>query len=196
MFGLWSAAGGVKARPEAGEAQLVARIAQGDRAAFQTLYRLYFPRLARFLDRMVRNPALLEEIINDTLMVVWQKAATYDHSCKVSTWVFAIAYRQGLKAVNGADGPVESDFSLHPGDASHEPENALGQQQRQQDIQRALASLSFEQRTVMNLTYYHDMGYQEIADTMGCPVNTVKTRMFHARQRLRAMLSTHMEELA
>jgi RNA polymerase sigma-70 factor (ECF subfamily) len=48
----------------------------------------------------------------------------------------------------------------------------------------------------VSLSYYHEMGYQEIADTMGCPVNTVKTRMFHARQRLRTLLSAHMEELA
>jgi RNA polymerase sigma-70 factor (ECF subfamily) len=80
-------------RADGGEPQLLRQIAAGDRTAFQALYRLYFPRLARFLDRMVRNAPLLEEIINDTMLVVWQKAQTYDHSCKVSTWIFAIAYR-------------------------------------------------------------------------------------------------------
>lgn len=183
-------------RMDGGEEELLRQIADGDRVAFQSLYRLYFPRLARFLDRMVRNGPLIEEIVNDTMLVVWQKAHTFDHSCKVSTWVFAIAYRQGLKAVNRLDEPVESDFELQAGDASQEPEQAALQQQLQQDVSRALDALPLEQRVVVSLTYYHDMAYQEIAETMNCPVNTVKTRMFHARQRLRGMLSAHMEEMS
>lgn len=183
-------------RTDGGEPQLLRQIATGDRTAFQALYRIYFPRLARFLDRMVRNAPLLEEIINDTMLVVWQKAQTYDHSCKVSTWIFAIAYRQGLKAVNMLDEPVESDFEQQAGCASHEPEQAALQQQLQQDVGRALDALPMEQRVVVSLAYYHDMAYQEIAETMDCPVNTVKTRMFHARQRLRGMLSAHMEEIS
>ena len=63
------------------------------------------------------------------------------------------------------------------------------------DLNRALRALPMEQRVVVSLTYYHEMGYKEIAETMECPVNTVKTRMFHARQRLRFMLSDSMEEI-
>jgi len=197
MFKQWRGeSAAARSHPDKTEAHLVRQIAAGDREAFQALYRIYFPRLARFLDRMVRNTALIEEIVNDTMLVVWQKAHTYDHSSKVSTWVFAIAYRQGLKAINVRDEPVESDFELHAGDARQEPENALVHQQLQQGVSRALDALSLEQRVVVSLTYYHDMGYQEIAETMGCPVNTVKTRMFHARQRLKGMLSVHMEEIS
>jgi RNA polymerase sigma factor (sigma-70 family) len=184
-----------KRTADGGEAQLITAVAAGDRAAFQALYRAYFPRLARFLDRMVRNSTLIEEIVNDTMLVVWQKAHTFDHSCKVSTWVFAIAYRQGLKAINIRDEPVEADFELHYGDERHEPEYAAERMQLRAGVAQALNALSLEQRVVVSLTYYHDMAYQEIADTMGCPVNTVKTRMFHARQRLRGMLSFHTEEI-
>lgn len=192
----WGAeSGSARARPaERGEAQLVKQIAAGDRAAFQLLYRAYFPRLARFLDRMTRNLPLIEEIINDTMLVVWQKADTFDDSCKVSTWVFAIAYRQGLKAVNGLDEPVEQEFEQH-GDVWCEPEHAAERQQLRLGVGRALDALPLEQRVVVSLTYYHDMDYKEIAETMGCPVNTVKTRMFHARRRLRELLSAHMEPL-
>ncbi|NHZ94393.1 RNA polymerase sigma factor [Massilia sp. CCM 8734] len=199
MLKQWRARfGGTPAAPAApadtGDTALIALIAGGDRDAFQALYRKYFGRLARFLDRMVRNGALIEEIVNDAMLVVWQKAHTFDHTCKVSTWVFAIAYRQGLKAVNMRDEPVESNFELEAGDPRQEPEQALAQQQLQQGVGEALKALSLEQRVVVTLTYYHDMGYQEIAETMGCPVNTVKTRMFHARQRLRVLLSAHQEE--
>ncbi|SFV00662.1 RNA polymerase sigma factor [Pseudoduganella namucuonensis] len=183
-------------RVDSGEDELIRRIADGDRAAFQSMYRIYFPRLARFLDRMVRNTPLIEEIVNDTMLVVWQKAHTFDRSCKVSTWVFGIAYRQGLKAVNRVDEPVESDFESQPGDASQEPEQAALALRLRQDVGRALDALPLEQRVVVSLTYYHDMAYQEIAEAMNCPVNTVKTRMFHARQRLRGLLSAHMEEMS
>jgi RNA polymerase sigma factor (sigma-70 family) len=195
MFTKWRAQGANARTPpaERSEAQLIALVVDGDRDAFQALYRAYFPRLARFLDRMTRNPPLIEEIINDTMMVVWQKAATYDHSCKLSTWIFAIAYRQGLKAVNGQDEPVEEE-NEQPGESWREPEFALERLQLQQGVGVALEALPLEQRVVVSLTYFHDMDYKEIAETMGCPVNTVKTRMFHARRRLRDLLSVHMEQ--
>lgn len=174
--------------------ELVRLVGSGDRLAFQALYRAYFPRLARFLDRMTRNVPLLEEIINDTMLVVWQRADSYDGSSKVSTWIFGIAYRQALKALRDLDEPVE-DAAETPGETWHEPEHAMSARQLQHGVGRALDALPLEQRAVVCLTYYHGMAYQEIAETMGCPVNTVKTRMFHARLRLKDMLSDHMEEI-
>ncbi|WP_343728473.1 sigma-70 family RNA polymerase sigma factor [Duganella sp.] len=179
---------------ELDEGMLLRRVCGGDRLAFQALYRAYFSRLARFLDRMTRNVPLVEEIINDTMLVVWQKASTFDGSCKLSTWIFAIAYRQALKALRGLDVPLEPQED-QPGEAGTEPEHALAARQLQRGVSRALDALPMEQRMVVSLTYYHGMAYQEIADTMGCPVNTVKTRMFHARQKLKDMLSDHMEEM-
>lgn len=179
---------------EADDGELVRQIREGDRLAFQALYRAYFPRLARFLDRMTRNVPLLEEVINDTMLVVWQKADSYDGSSKVSTWIFGIAYRQALKALRALDEPLE-DLPEPPGEEWHEPEHALAARQLQRGVGRALDALPLEQRAVVCLTYYHGMAYQEIAETMGCPVNTVKTRMFHARLRLKDMLSDHMEEI-
>jgi len=179
---------------ELDEGGLLLRIRGGDKLAFQMLYRAYFSRLARFLDRMTRNVPLVEEIINDTMLVVWQKADTFDGSCKLSTWIFAIAYRQALKALRGLDVPLEPQED-QAGEAGAEPEHALAARQLQRGVSRALDQLPMEQRMVVSLTYYHGMAYQEIAETMDCPVNTVKTRMFHARQKLKDMLSDHMEEM-
>jgi RNA polymerase sigma factor (sigma-70 family) len=178
---------------DADEVKLVARIEAGDRAAFTQLYRAYFPRLARFLDRMTRNPGLIEEIINDTLLVVWQRAGSFNHSSKVSTWIFAIAYRKALKGIRDLDEPVESDADESAGDAAAEPEIALSTLQLQHLVARALDALPPLQRTVVNLVYYHGMGYEEIAAIMDCPVNTVKTRMFSARTRLKVLLAGQLE---
>lgn len=184
---------GVKLRQiELHDVQLIDRIAASDLQAFDALYRSFFPRLTRFLDRMTRNVALIEEIINDTMFVVWQKAHTYDRTCKVSTWIFSIAYRKALKAIRGVDEPIEADFEHIAAEEECGPEQQIGQQQIQRCVSHALDALPIEQRTVVNLAYYHGMGYQEIAETMDCPVNTIKTRMFHARKRLRILLSSVM----
>ncbi|MBI3712676.1 MAG: sigma-70 family RNA polymerase sigma factor [Burkholderiales bacterium] len=189
-MGIWGSRG-VKTRDLSGEAlerDLLAQIAIADRNAFERLYRIYFDRLARFLDKMTRNSSLIEEVINDTMMVVWNKAQTFNGSSKVSTWIFAIAYRQALKALNAYEEPLEAEHDERQSEAHFEPDFQLYAKQIDQEFGRALLALSVEQRTVVSLTYYHDMGYQEIADTMDCPVNTVKTRMFHARQRLKTLL--------
>lgn len=179
---------------EANEVRLIGLIAGGDRLAFTQLYRAYFPRLTRFLDRMTRNPALIEEIINDTLLVVWQKASSFNHTSRVSTWIFAIAYRKALKAIGALDEPVESDADDSAGPPACQPDIALSLQQLQYNVAQALDALPPVQCAVVNLAYYHGMGYDEIAAIMDCPVNTVKTRMFNARARLRITLAGQLED--
>ncbi len=180
-------------RDESAELRLIGQIADGDRRAFETLYRAYFSRLARFLDRMTHNTAMIEEIVNDAMLVVWRRADTFDSSCKLSTWIFAIAYRTALKAIKYRDEPVDADPDLLYGDETFEPEAGFSQQQLQDRVAQALDVLPMEQRMVVNLTYYHGMGYEEISGIMECPVNTVKTRMFHARRRLKTLLADQAE---
>ncbi|WP_370663399.1 RNA polymerase sigma factor [Massilia rhizosphaerae] len=176
-----------------GEASLVGRVAAGDRRAFEMLYRAYFPRLARFLQRMTRSVPLIEEIVNDTLLVVWQKAATFDGSCKVSTWVFAIAYRKACKALHALDEPAVDAAEECAGDDAGRPDWRFEQQRLAHAVDAAVAALPLAQRAAFQLTFYHDMGYAEIAEIMECPVNTVKTRLFHARRRLATLLEDQLE---
>jgi RNA polymerase sigma-70 factor (ECF subfamily) len=180
--------------PDASDVQMISQVAGGDRHAFEALYRSYFPRLTRFLNAMTRSVQLIEEIVNDTMLVVWQRAHRFDGTSKVSTWIFAIAYRTACKAIKGLDEPVDIDPDLFQGDAGYEPEHELNLQQLRRAIGAALDDLPAAHRTVVQLTYHHDMGYAEIAEIMDCPVNTVKTRMFYARRRLRLLLAGQLEE--
>lgn len=175
------------------EARLLSRIAAGDKLAFEELYRAYFPRLQRFLRRLSRSPELIEEVVNDTMLVVWQKAATFDGSCKVSTWVFAIAYRKALKGLKLSDEPVESDATEYIDEGGRQPERELDQRQLRESVAQALELLPLAQRIVAVLAYYHEMGYSDIADVLDCPLNTVKTRMFHARAKLKESLANERE---
>ena len=170
------------------DAALIDRVARHDLAAFEALYRAYHPRLERFLARMTARAGVAEEVINDTMLVVWNRGRAYNRQSKVSTWIFAIAYRKTLKALQregaAADEPGDEEADPEAG-----PERRAAARETRALLAQALERLSFEQRAVLNLTYFHGMGYGEIAQIVECPVDTVKTRMFHARRRLRAILA-------
>jgi RNA polymerase sigma-70 factor (ECF subfamily) len=177
------------------EAALLGRVAAEEKDAFEALYRLYSPRLQRFVRGVTKQPALVEEILDDTMMVVWRKAYTFNHSSKVSTWILAIAYRQSLKALKRL-GQLHDTEPYEPMDASAPgPDDALQQQEVRKHLDDALAALSPEQRAVMELTYYFGYACRDIAQIMGCPVDTVKTRMFYARRKLKASLASQREAI-
>jgi len=177
------------------EVALIERVARGDMRAFETLYRHYFPRLVRFIERMTRRPELVEEILNDTMFVVSTSAHKYNRSSKVSTWIFAIAYRKSLKALRDVDIPVESDESADAIADPMEPRDEVVQAQLRRVLSEAVDALSANHRAVIELTYFHEIGYREIAQIMDCPVETVKTRMFHARRRLKTLLPERLEDI-
>lgn len=165
------------------ELELLRQVASGDRTAFKELYLIYHRRLARFLMRMTSRHDLIEEVINDTLWTVWLKAGDFRGDSLVSTWIVGITYRRALKALRKhsparpmpiEDVPVARDVYL-------EDEN-------RQWLGQALAELPLEQRLVMEFSYLMGHSCEEIAQIMQCPVNTVKTRMFHAREKLRRSL--------
>lgn len=171
------------------EAYLVSRVLDRDSRAFHELYQSYRPRLTRFLVNLVRRPSLVEEVLNDTMMVVWNRLEGFKGDSKLSTWVFAIAYRKAMKAVQRNDEPVESTEQAASANEAPGPEESANHQQTQKALKRALDKLSANHRIVVDLTYFHELGYREIAQIMECPVDTVKTRMFHARRQLKQILA-------
>lgn len=179
----------VRSLDERREADLVDLVLKRDVDAFDELYRNYRPRLDRFLSNLIRRPSLVEEVLNDTMMVVWDRLEGFNGESKLSTWIFAIAFRKAMKALRRADEPVEGDENATRADSGANPEESADRLRRQVVLQRAIAGLSPDHRTVVDLTYFHEMGYREIAQIMECPVDTVKTRMFHARRHLKRLLA-------
>src|SRR5262245_26616163 len=165
---------------------LIRRVAAGDRQAFERLYRRYTPRLAGYLTKFLHQRELVEEVLDDVMLVVWQNAARFDPTARFSTWLFGIAHTKAMKAWGlSANKPLPLPPLQHEAESDQgNPEQILTDQERERTLVQALQSLSPEQRAVVELTFYHACSYQEIAEITGCPVNTVKTRMFHARQRL------------
>jgi len=82
------------------EYALLQRIAEGDTLAFEAFYKVYYSRLFRFILRMTHQPESIEELIQETLLVVWKKPEGFNHSSKIFTWVFGIANNTALKSMS------------------------------------------------------------------------------------------------
>ena len=166
---------------------LMERIGAGDLDAFEQLYRLYHPRLTRFLLTLTHRPTIVDEVLNDTMMAIWEKPASFRGRSRLSTWVLAIAYRKAMRALRRQDLPHESPANDEAtGEAADGP---LTRAQVHRLLVEAMAQLSPDHRAVIDLTYFHELGYRDIAEIMDCPVDTVKTRMFHARRHLKRLIA-------
>jgi RNA polymerase sigma-70 factor (ECF subfamily) len=170
---------------------LIRRVARHDRQAFEILYHRYARRLASYLARLLRQRELVEEVLNDVMLVVWQNAARFEPTARFSTWLFGIAHHKAMKALGRSANKPLPMLTVPHAEASDQdnPEGMMTHQELGHTLTRALSTLSPEQRAVVELTFYHEYSYQEIAEIVGCPVNTVKTRMFHARRRLAQCLA-------
>lgn len=164
---------------------LLERVAAGDAAALACLYRRYHRRLARFLTRLTWKCEVIDEIINDTFMVVWKRAANFRGEACVSTWIIGIAYRSALRALRD-----QRRSECEPLDASHADSMAQYRPDHELSdlLEKALDQLPVEQRIVMALAYVLGHSVSEIAAITGCPATTVKARMHRARCKLRETL--------
>lgn len=180
-------------RAKTSDQDLLRRIARRDRHAVRELYERYYRRLFAYAFKITRRPEVVEEVLNDVMLAVWRQAGEFSGRSRPSTWIFGIAYRQTLKAIrrqrrhtategDGVD-PDRLENRGQPG-----PESLMAQRELASVLGRALAALAPEQRAVVELTFYHGFSYPEIAEIVGCPLGTVKTRMFHARRKLRDAL--------
>lgn len=168
----------------------IAQIARGDRAAFERLYGAYQRPLFRYFLHFVHVVELAEELTDDVLVEVWKNAARFHGRSKPSVWVFGIAYHKAMDALRRRRPPVVDLHAVEnaPDDQRLAPEAAALHESVRNDVALALATLSAEHRAVLVLTFGHGYGYAEIAQIVGCPVNTVKTRMFYAKKRLKETL--------
>lgn len=169
------------------ERELISRIAAGDRRAFEELYHLYHRRLARFLTRLTRRYDIAEEVINDTFWIVWRKAGDFRGASQPSTWILGIAYRRARNAFRAASraGALQNLEGLLPPPTSVEP---MHTEELRDWLVQALEQLPVEQRLAVQMCYELGHSCEEIAEIMECPVNTVKTRLFHARAKLQKLL--------
>ncbi|MCE7915704.1 MAG: sigma-70 family RNA polymerase sigma factor [Nitrosomonas sp. PRO4] len=175
------------------ERSLIASTAGGDGKAFEELYQLYYNRLYQFIFHIVRHHDCIEEIINDVMFVVWEKASTYNQVCRPSTWILGIAYLKSIKSFeqNSTREDRSDEFDDNLDYFPSSSTNWVSELEVSNWLQVAFDKLSTEQRAVVEMTYFQGLHYNEISEIMQCPENTVKTRMFHARKILAQFLHEH-----
>jgi RNA polymerase sigma-70 factor, ECF subfamily len=170
---------------------LIGRIAQGDRLAMQVLFARHQVRVYRFVLRLVGNQAVAEDLISEVFLDVWRQADRFEGRSAVSTWLLAIARFKALSLMRRKpDEELDEETAGAIEDRSDDPEVAVQKKDKSAALRKCLGVLSPEHREVIDLVYYHEKTVQEVAEIVGIPEATVKTRMFYARTRLSELLKT------
>ena len=171
------------------EISWIAQIAAGDRDAFERLYNTYAQRLFRYLFTMIGNAGTSEELTNDVMVAAWKGAGTFRGESRISTWLFGIARYKALNVVRQTQPlTVDVEIASEVAASGEGPQDVVQRHSLEMSVRSALQELTPEHREVVELTFYQGLSYQEIADIMLCPVNTVKTRMFYAKKKLQEVL--------
>jgi RNA polymerase sigma-70 factor (ECF subfamily) len=171
------------------EVVLLQRVAGGDRDAFAELYNRLQRPLFGYLMKLVRDREMVEDVLNETLMEVWRQAARFEGRSSVNTWVFSIAHHRAVsKLRKKRETSLDEEQAAAIEDEAPTPDMKAESSDMSRLLARLMEQLSFEHREILHLAYYQEFSVQEIADALDLPANTVKTRMFYARQRLKVLL--------
>jgi RNA polymerase sigma factor (sigma-70 family) len=173
-------------------ATLIGRVADGDREAFQRLFEHFAPRVKGLMLKTGASSDDAEEIAQETLLAVWRKAAQFDPvSAGAAAWIYTIARNLRIDAVRrkaragAVNHEVELDYLVDP---TEPVDDAIARHDEAGRIARALSSLSQEQSMAIRLSFIEERPHPEIANALGIPLGTVKSRIRLAMNRLRALL--------
>ena len=165
-------------------------IAKGDEGAFADFYRAFEARLHRFITSKLNDPFEANDILNEVFLEVWRKAETFEGRSKVSTWIFGIAYYKTMDRLRKKKPLLMDDGNLQEiADDRPDAVTCLINAEKGDHVRYCMDKLKEIHRAVIHLAFFEDMSYGEIATIVDCPENTVKTRMFHAKQEMKHCLS-------
>ncbi|WP_324716507.1 RNA polymerase sigma factor [Carboxydochorda subterranea] len=178
------------------DVEIVRRMAAGEQEALLQLHRRYRRRVLGYIVKLVRDPALAEEVLQDVWLAAWQGAGRFRGASRVSTWLLGIAHHRSLNAFRQADRrrlePVAPERlrATEPweGDEGSAVASGLESAEMRELLAQAMERLSPVHQAALRLVFLHGLSLKEAAAVMGCPVGTVKSRLSHARQRLRECL--------
>lgn len=168
---------------------LLQRITAKDEAALRELYAVYGQRLYAYALRLTDNPVVAEDVVQDTLVAVWQSAGHFRGEGRVLAWLLGIVHHTAMKALRHVSQPISDEMEISLSAQVPLPEECLQEQEQSQWVRRGLQNLSVEHRAVLELVFYQGLSLNEVAEVCNCPVGTVKSRLSYARKRLRGILS-------
>jgi RNA polymerase sigma-70 factor (ECF subfamily) len=177
--------------------KLLERIGRQDEAAFRELYKAFSRKVFAYVLNMIHDHGRAEEILVDTMYEVWRSPTRFRGDSQFGTWLIGIARNKALM-VYRARRPDEAHDDLDDiadTEAADTPDGfaELAAKQRSEGVQVCMGKLSDEHRECMHLVFFEGLSLAEVAAVQRCPENTVKTRLFHARQKIKNCLRLLME---
>jgi len=170
------------------EGHLIAQLRVRDLGVFETFYKAYRPKLRGFIRGIVPSEQVVDEVFDDVMMVVWDRIKDFEGRSKFSTWVFGIAYRRALKERVKPREVALPEQMEEPDGMGPDADEPFARITTKHRLQTALGKLPDDQGSVVRLAYFEGLSYRDIGAIMDCPEDTVKTRMYHARRKLKASL--------
>ena len=185
------------ARRESSDEQLVERIAAGDRRAMEVLYARHHLRIYRFVLRLVNDAPTAEDLTSDVFLDVWKHAGGFEGRSQASTWILSIARHKAMSALRRrTNDPLDDEIMAEIPDTADDAEVMVQKQNEIAVLRQCLTRLSPAHREIIDLVYYHEKSIAEVAEIIGVPQNTAKTRMFYARKRVAELLDARGFDVA
>ncbi|MGQ3356741.1 MAG: sigma-70 family RNA polymerase sigma factor [Phreatobacter sp.] len=170
---------------------LILRVAKGDRLAFRALYARHNVRVFRFLLRFIKDEGRAEDLIGEVFLDVWRQADRFEARSSVSTWILGMARFKALSSLRKTtEAELDEEQAAAIADDADTPETVSQKLDKAKAIRRCIDQLSPEHREIVDLVYYQEKSISEVAEIVGIPENTVKTRMFYARKRLQELMQS------
>lgn len=171
------------------EKALLSRIAAGEPGALQELYQRYAKQMYTYSFRLVNDPQIAEDVLQESLLAVWQSAHKYRHQGRVIAWLLAIVHNKSMRTFRRKPALNMESFEHQLPDPAPRLEERASQHDRKTLLRDGLNQLSVEQRTVLELVFYQGLSLQETAQVLGCPLGTVKSRLSYAKENLKGVLN-------
>jgi RNA polymerase sigma-70 factor (ECF subfamily) len=164
---------------------LLKRLAGGDQQALKLLFMRNSPRIYRFVQRLVRNEAVAEELTNEVFIDVWRGAKGFAGQSSATTWMFTIARNKAFSHLRRRrEETMPEDGMDEIADTAPDPEVSVLVDNKAAALRKCIDALPLDHRTVVDLVYYQEMSVADVAVVVGVPEGTVKTRLFNARKKL------------
>lgn len=176
----------------AAAARLAARIVARDEAALRELHRLYARGVYAFAWQRLRDDSQAEEAVSDTFFEIWRHAERFRGESQLSTWIFGIA-RNIVANLLRSRKPVADELDENLPATGLGTFEQVAEAELREGMRRCLEGLSDVHRECLVLVFYEGLSLAEVADVQGCPENTVKTRLFHARRNIKDCVAQFRE---
>jgi RNA polymerase sigma-70 factor, ECF subfamily len=171
------------------DAALVTRIAAGESDALETVFRLYGGTIKSIAYRVLRNEALAEEAVQDVFVGLWESPQRYDPDRgTLRTFLVTIAHRRAINTVRSEQARFNREEKI-PVDPPGSIDDEVWSRTASDEVLRAVASLSEREREAIGLAYFGHLTYVEVAQRLGLPEGTVKSRIRRGMRRLRPTLA-------